>query len=98
MAKAKNSFVGSELDWAEAQLKTWKEYVDTNPMGKLKDRVDTKGRTIATKEVQGKYLQETMKNYLALTDVVDKLREQKEMKDQKIRGGEDLSPLENGEI
>jgi hypothetical protein len=53
---------------------------------------------VASIESQGKFLQETMKNYLALLDVVNKLREAEEQKKEKIRGNEALSPMENGDI
>jgi hypothetical protein len=96
MAKAKNSFIGTDLEWAEKKLKEWRDYMDANPFNKLGDR--TIGTTIVTKEVQGKYLQETMKNYLSMLEIVDKLREQESMKVEKFRGGDELSPLENGEI
>ena len=39
-----------------------------------------------------------MKNYLLLLGEVDKLREQEDLKSDKIRGGDELSPLESGEI
>ena len=35
---------------------------------------------VASIEAQGKFIQETMKNYLALLEVVDKLRTQEEAK------------------
>jgi hypothetical protein len=98
MAKAKkNSFVSVDLEWAEQQLASWKAYVDANPIKDLRDRVIGE-RVVATKEVTGKFIQETMKNYLALIEIVDKLREQEEQKQLKIRGDDDLTPLERGEI
>lgn len=82
----KTTYINTELKWAEAQLKTWKQYVDANPLHLLKDRIEwkptAKGGTmpmvIASIEAQGKFIQETMKNYLALLDVVEKLREKEE--------------------
>jgi hypothetical protein len=47
---------------------------------------------IASIESQGKFIQETMKNYLALLEVVDKLREKEESKIE-IRGNGDLSSM-----
>ena len=47
---------------------------------------------IASIESQGKFIQETMKNYLALLEVVDKLREKEESKIE-IRGSGDLSSM-----
>jgi hypothetical protein len=87
MAK-NNNYISVELDWAESQLVTWKNYVDNHPLDKLTDRIEWKptarGGTmpmvIASVEQQGKFIQETMKNYLSLLEVVDKLREKEEMK------------------
>jgi hypothetical protein len=45
---------------------------------------------IASIEAQGKFVQETMKNYLALVEVVDKLRNAEEAKVE-IRGKGELS-------
>ena len=59
-------------DWAEEQLHSWKSYVDANPLHELKDRIEWKPTAkggmlpmvIASIEAQGKFIQETMKNYL----------------------------------
>ena len=90
MALKKDSYVTAELDWAEEQLSNWKAYVDANPMHELEDRIQYKETArggvmpmvIASIESQGKFLQDTMKNYLALLEVVDKLREKEEVKKQ----------------
>lgn len=87
MAK-KNSFITGDLDWAEEHLHAWKAYVDANPLHQLKDRIEWKPTSrggaipmvIASIEQQGKFIQETMKNYLSLLEVVDKLREREETK------------------
>ena len=83
MALTKSTYINTELEWAEAQLLTWRQYIDDNPMHELKDRIEWKPTAkggvmpmvIASIEAQGKFIQETMKNYLALLEVVDKLRE-----------------------
>src|SRR6478736_1512465 len=98
MAKKANNYVSTELDWAEAQLVTWKAYVDANPLHLLKDRIEWKPTSkggmlpmvIASIEAQGKFIQETMKNYLSLLEVVDKLREKEEAKVE-VRGKGELS-------
>lgn len=78
-------FINTELDWAEQQLESWKLYIDANPINELTDRIEWKATktgsipmVVATIEAQGKFIQETMKNYLALLEVVDKLREKEE--------------------
>ena len=88
MAIKKTTFINAELEWAEEQLHSWKAYVDTNPLHELKDRIEWKPTAkggmlpmvIASIEAQGKFIQETMKNYLSLLEVVDKLRTQEEAK------------------
>lgn len=99
-APKKTTFISVELDWAEQQLSSWKGYVDANPMHELKDRIEWKPTAkggmlpmvIASIESQGKFIQETMKNYLALLEVVDKLREKEESKIE-IRGNGDLGSM-----
>ena len=86
MTTSKKLFVDIELEWAESQLESWKKYVDANPIHELKDRVEwkptSKGGTmpmvIASIEQQGKFIQETMKNYLALLKEVDAMRQAEE--------------------
>lgn len=99
-APKKTTFISVELDWAEQQLSSWKEYVDANPMHTLKDRIEWKPTSkggmlpmvIASIESQGKFIQETMKNYLALLEVVDKLREKEEAKID-VRGNVELGSM-----
>jgi hypothetical protein len=105
MATKKNNYISAELDFAEEQLISWKVYVQANPFESLVDRMsykETKGggmipMTVASIEQQGKFLQETMKNYLTLLEVVNNLREKEEQKEQ-VRGGQGLSPFESGAI
>jgi len=102
----KNNYITTELDWAEEQLKSWRAYVDDNPMHELEDRIqfkETRGggvmpMVVASIEQQGKFIQETMKNYLALLDVVNKLREAEEAKKEEARGKQEVTLFESGEI
>lgn len=88
MAVRKNTYVNTELNWAEEQLASWKQYVDANPLHELKDRIEWKPTAkggmlpmvIASIESQGKFIQDTMKNYLALLETVNNLREKEEAK------------------
>lgn len=94
----KQTFAEIELDWAEQQLKQWKAYVDAHPLHLLVDRIEwkptAKGGTmpmvIASIEQQGKFIQDTMKNYLALLKEVESMREA-ESKKIEIRGKGELS-------
>ena len=97
MAVKKNTYITAELEWAEVQLESWKTYVDEHPLHTMKDRIEWKPTAkggmlpmvIASIEAQGKFIQETMKNYLALLEVVDRLREKEEAKVE-VRGKVEL--------
>lgn len=105
MAK-KSVYITAELDFSEQQLSTWKAYIEANPFDQLKDRVEWKQTktggsmpmVIASIEQQGKFLQETLKNYLALLDTVNNLREKEELKNVQARGSVGLNPFESGDI
>lgn len=100
---AKKIFINAELDWAEQQLESWRAYVDANPLDKLTDRIERKQTktggsipmVIASIEAQGKFIQETMKNYLALLEEVDKMREKEEAK-KEARGSATVPPRMQG--
>jgi len=42
MAVKKTTYINTELDWAEQQLSSWKQYVDANPLHTLEDRIKWK--------------------------------------------------------
>lgn len=96
MAK-KSIFIEAELEWAEQQLETWKAYVDANPLNELRDRIENKPTArggvipmvVASIEQQGKFIQDTMKNYLALLKEVDTMRAAEEAK-KEARGNADV--------
>ena len=98
MAVKKLSYISAELEWAEQRLTEWRGYIDNNPINSLKDRIEwkptAKGGTmpmvIASIESQIKSLRDTMKEYLALLDVVDKLREKEELKSE-ARGSQEIN-------
>lgn len=92
----KKNYINAELDWAETQLEHWKEYVENNPVQLLSDRLvwkETKGgmipQVVASIETQGKFIQETMKNYLSLLSEVNKMREIEEAK-KEARGKQNV--------
>lgn len=88
MAKKANNYVNTELIWAEEQLKSWKAYIDNNPLHELKDRIEWKPTAkggmlpmvIASIEQQLKAITELMTKYLQLLEVVNNLREKEEAK------------------
>ena len=90
----KNKFTTVELDWAEKQLKGWMDYLDNNQYDKCEDRTKlrpTKNggsvlEVIATVETQQKHQRDTMKDYLQLLEVVEKLRTAEAAKQIGTRG------------
>jgi hypothetical protein len=98
MSVKKQTYVSAELEWAESKLAEWRAYIDANPINTLKDRIEwkptSKGGTmpmvIASIESQIKSLRDTMKEYLALLEVVDKLREKEELKAE-ARGSQEIN-------
>jgi hypothetical protein len=102
MAKTtnKDSYINVEILWANTQLESWKTYVDAHPLHTMTDRIEWKPTArgglipmvIASIEQQGKFIQETMKNYLALLEVVDRLREREDAKIE-TRGKTELSSI-----
>lgn len=98
MAVSKKVYTEIELSWAEEQLHSWKEYIDAHPMHELVDRVAFKETraggmipvVIATIEQQGKYIQETLKNYLTLLKEVDTQREKESAKQVGAKGIDEI--------
>ena len=90
-----NKFTSVELVWAEKQLKSWMDYLDNNPYDKCEDRTKlrpTKAggsvlEVIATVETQQKHQRDTMKDYLQLLEVVEKLRQAEAARAINVRGG-----------
>lgn len=93
----KNSYITAELDFAELQLKGWKDYIETNPINSLEDRWGKKEMpkggfawvVTATAEQQIKCVQDTLSKYLQLLEIVDRLREKDEVK-KEARGSADV--------
>jgi hypothetical protein len=93
MATKKNSYISVDLEFAEQQLQTWREYIEANPINEIKDRWGMKempkgGHTwvvTASAEQQIKCVQDSLAKYLQMLEVIDKLREAEEKK-QEARG------------
>lgn len=106
MAAKKNIYSEADLEWAEAQLQTWREYIDAHPIHELTDRVAYKETktggvipmVIQTIEAQIKAITELLKNYLLLLKEVEMMREKEEAKGKNVRGNQGLSPFESGAI
>jgi len=98
MAVSKNTYTSTELNWAEEQLISWKTYIDEHPLHTMVDRIEWRQTktgampmVVASIEAQGKFIQETMKNYLALLEVVERLREKDDIK-KVARGNDEVPP------
>jgi hypothetical protein len=84
--KKQNNYITADLDFAEIQIEKWRKYLEDNPYDEVQDRKELlKTKTggayyavVATKEAIQKSLRETTKEYLAMVDIVKKLRENEE--------------------
>ena len=99
MAVKQNSYINSELEFAELSLKQWREYIEANPIPKIEDRWGKKEMpkgghawvVTASAESQIKCVQDTLTKYLQLLEVVDKLREKEAAKKIETRGDKAVS-------
>ena len=98
MATKKEVYTSAELDWCEAKLAEWREYVDNNPIAELKDRLSYKTTSnggsipmvVASIESQIKSIRDTMKEYLLMLQQVEAMRE-KEAQKTEARGSQTIS-------
>lgn len=98
-ATKKNSYTTVELSFAEEQLASWKKWLQDNPYNDIVDRKEvqlnkkTGGSfltTVQTKEAIQKAHRDTLKEYLAMCEVLDKLRAADEHKKKEMKGGHDV--------
>jgi hypothetical protein len=97
----KNNYIEMELEWLEAKAEEQRAFVDSMPLSLLKDRKDEggeKSKVVATIEAIHKNIRETLKDYALIIEAIAKLREKEETKKQLIRGTEELTPMESGEV
>ncbi len=95
--KKVNTYVEMDLDWLEKKVQELREYCDATPISKIKDRV-VSGRLMATIEQQIKSVRDTLQDCAKMLEVIDKLREKEGAKGPSVRGDQELSPMEKGEI
>jgi hypothetical protein len=95
--KTNNNFIGMELEWLEKKAKEIREYCN-KPIHKLTDRLGADGKVISKIEDQVKSMRETLKDYIYIVEALDRLREKEESKAPSVRGDQELSPMEKGEI
>ena len=95
MAVKKEIYINAELDWAEQKLLEWKEYVDANPFATMTHDIEMKPTArggvmpmvVASRESKIKCVRDTMKEYFAMLDTVNKMRQAEEQKKKLARGG-----------
>lgn len=101
---SKNKFENVDLKWAREQLASWKAFIDANPFDKMEDRTKlrptknggTMLEVVATIEAQQKSCRDTMKDYLALFEVVKRLEKDDDSGPDTARGGEVIPPRMKG--
>lgn len=95
----KNSYVTVELQFAEEQLASWKQWLQDNSYNDIGDRKEvqlnkkTGGSfltTVQTKEAIQKAHRDTLKEYLAMCEVLDRLRAVDEEKKKNVKGDGDI--------
>jgi len=91
--KNTNKYIGKELEWLDAQWKSLQDYVDSNPISDMQDRIVQlqAGKSIvdkvaATIEQQIKSVRDTIKEMPELLAAISTLREKNEQKDISVRG------------
>lgn len=97
--KKTNTYITFELDWLEAKAEELKNYVDSNTLTELKDRIhwrETRSGQMpmltASIEAQIKSLTQALKDYAQIIEVVDNLRE-KESQKVEARGGQSVNGM-----
>lgn len=91
---AKNKYISADLDFAEDKIENLKKWLNENPYDAFEDRIaykETKAGgvipiVIASIESRQKNWRETAKEYLALLEVVNRLRAAEEAKQEMRKG------------
>jgi len=98
MAGKKNNYISADLDFAEEMLEKWKKYTLDNPYDEVEDRKEmqmtkTGGSfytVVQTREQIQTGLRNTLKEYLAMVEVVKRLREEKEAEQAAAKGNANI--------
>lgn len=106
MSTKKVNYIEMELEWLEGKAEELRAYCDANNISTLVDRMaykETRGggvmpMIVATIEAQIKSIRDTLQDYIKVIEAIEKLREKEAVKKTAIRGDQELSPLESGDI
>lgn len=95
--KKLNSYIDMELSWLEGKAEELRAYCDKENLAAIGDRfID--GKLTANVEAQIKSIRETLQDYIKIIEAIEKLREKEATKKMLVRGDQELSPFEEGEI
>lgn len=94
MSISKNKYITADLDFAESKIENLKKWLEDNPYDAFQDRIawkETKGGgtlpiVVASIEARQKNWRETAKEYLALLEVVNRLRTAEKAKEEMRKG------------
>lgn len=106
MAEKKNKYIDQDLKWLRAKVDDMKRYVDDRPVSLLVDRMGKRATAkggfieypIATIEQQRQDLAKALKEIAEILDAINKLEKAEDQKKLLVRGDEELTPMESGEI
>lgn len=106
MAEKKNKYIEQDLLWLRAKVDDMKRFVDDRPVSMLKDRFGYRATAkggqmeyvISSIETQRQDLAKCLKEIAEILDAIAKLEKAEDQKKLLVRGGEELSPMESGEI
>jgi hypothetical protein len=97
MATKKVSYIDMDLNWLEGKAEELRAYCDAKPIVKIKDRF-AEGKLTANVEAQIKSIRETLQDYIKIITAIQQLKEKESVQKSLVRGDQELSPLESGEI
>jgi hypothetical protein len=105
--KEKGSYISLELEWMTKKVTQLQAAIDNYDLLNLKDRVENKQTknggiipmVIASKEDQLKSIAMIMEKLPKMLQALDELRQKEdEIKQTKVRGAQELTPLEGGDL
>jgi len=98
MATKNKLFIVDEIEFLEEQALQLRMYIEAHPLDGLQDRISYKETknggvipmVVATVESQRKDITQALKDYAQMLEVINKLRESEDAKNQVARGGHDI--------
>lgn len=91
------SYIEMNLDWLEGKAQELQDFCDQQPIGAIRDRF-AQGKLTANIEAQVKCIRESLQDYIKIIAAIQTLKEKEATQKSLVRGDQELSPLESGEI